>query len=269
VSAALLGVVALPSTARAQYPGSDPKSKAGIAEDYHIEASYAWWNANPDLFVNSESLDILGTNIDLINDLGIEQHKLGKLDLVLKPAKKHRLRYQYLPIKYETDAFRVTRGFVFNGQRYTVGLPVTTSVISRATASGMSTTSCTIPSSSARVSMKLTNVNVDLQSPIGVEFQADGARFRRSTSPGAPTSRRTFRSIRRSRSSAFRRASRSRSKATAATTTSTPRDLQHQQVCRRPTRLAQDDDLLIRSRQRRPEVHGDVFWRGSGIRSSS
>ena len=74
----------------------------------------------PDLFVNSESLDILGSDIDLINDLGIEQHQLGKFDLVLKPAKKHRLKYQHLPIKYETDAFRVTREFVFNGQRYTL-----------------------------------------------------------------------------------------------------------------------------------------------------
>ena len=116
LSAALLGVLALPSAAGAQYRPADPV-KPGIAEDYHIEASYGWWNANPDLFVNSESLDILGTDIDLINDLGIEQHQLGKFDLVLKPAKKHRIKYQHLPIKYETDTFRVTREFIFNGQR--------------------------------------------------------------------------------------------------------------------------------------------------------
>ena len=62
--------------------------KRGIAEDYHIEAAYAWWNAKPELIVNSESLDILGTDIDLIADLGIQKHRLGKFDLVLKPREK-------------------------------------------------------------------------------------------------------------------------------------------------------------------------------------
>src|SRR5262245_22065745 len=118
VSVALLGVMAVPSPARAQYRSAGPEP--GIAENYHIEAAYGWWNAKPDLFVSSESLDIVGSDIDLINDLGIEQHRLGKFDLILKPGKKHRLKYQHLPITYETDAFRVTREFIFNGQRYRV-----------------------------------------------------------------------------------------------------------------------------------------------------
>ena len=124
------------------------------------------------MFVNSESLDILGTDIDLINDLGIEQHQLGKFDLVLKPAKKHRIKYQHLPIKYETDAFRVSREFVFNGQRYTIGLPVTTSVDFSSDSFGYEYDFVHMPRFfvGAGVSMKLTNVHVDLQSPIGVEF---------------------------------------------------------------------------------------------------
>jgi hypothetical protein len=170
VSVALLGVVVHPSTAQAQYPSAEPRP--GIAEDYHIEASYAWWNADPDLFVNSESLDILGTDIDLINDLGIEQHQLGKFDLVLKPGKKHRLKYQHLPIKYETDAFRVTREFIFNGQRYNIGLPVSTSVNFSSNSFGYEYDFLHFPRFfvGAGVSMKLTNVHVDLQSPIGPEF---------------------------------------------------------------------------------------------------
>ena len=47
---------------------------------------------------------------------------------MLKPAKKHRFKFQHLPIKYETDAFPVQREFIFNGQRYNIGLPVTTTV---------------------------------------------------------------------------------------------------------------------------------------------
>ena len=104
------------ATARRNIGRADPT--AGIAEDYHIEAAYGWWNAKPELIVNSESLGILGTDVDLISDLGIEQHRLGKFDLVLKPSKKHRFKYQHLPIKYSTDAFPVQRSFIFNGQRY-------------------------------------------------------------------------------------------------------------------------------------------------------
>ena len=78
-----------------------------VGEDYHIEAAYSWWDAEPSLIVNSESLGILGTDIDLITDLGIEKKRLGMFDLVLRPAKKHRFRFQRLPIKYEVDAFPV------------------------------------------------------------------------------------------------------------------------------------------------------------------
>ena len=94
-----------------------PRPRRRIAEDYHIEAAYGWWNAKPTLIVNSESLGILGTDVDLISDLGIEKHRLGKFDLVLKPSKKHRFKYQHLPITYETDAFPVQRSFIFNGQQ--------------------------------------------------------------------------------------------------------------------------------------------------------
>src|SRR5687768_12772140 len=123
-----LGVLTLglfaPATALAQY--RPVMTGGGIAEDYHIEAAYGWWNAKPELIVNSESLGILGDDVDLISDLGIQQHRLGMFDLVLKPTKKHRFKYQHLPIKYETDAFPVSRSFIFNGQRYNIGLPVTT-----------------------------------------------------------------------------------------------------------------------------------------------
>ena len=164
-----LGLLAVPSTAAAQYR---PAPEAVVGETYHIEAAYGWWNAKPELIVNSESLGILGSDIDLISDLGIEQHKLGKLDLVLRPSKKHRLKYQHLPIKYETDAFRVNRSFIFNGQRYNVGLPVTTNVDFSTDSFGYEYDFLYFPRGfvGASVNMKLTNIDVELQSPIGDEF---------------------------------------------------------------------------------------------------
>ena len=170
LSVVLLGTMAVPSTAAAQY--RSVPVEGGIAENYHIEAAYGWWDATPELIVNSESLGIVGSDIDLISDLGIEKHRLGKFDLVLKPSKKHRFKYQHLPIKYETDAHRVTREFIFNGQRYTIGLPVTTSVDFSSDSFGYEYDFLHYPWFwvGAGISMKLTSMHVDLQSPIGAEF---------------------------------------------------------------------------------------------------
>jgi hypothetical protein len=171
VSVVALGLLAMPEPASAQY-GRRPTPSVAVGEDYHIEGSYNFWNAEPSLLVNSESLGILGTDVDLVSDLGIEKKKLGVFDLVLRPAKKHRLKYQHLPIEYTTDAFPVQRSFIFNGQRYNVGLPVTTSA-------KFSTDSFTyeydflyFPKGfvGANISVRLSNIYVDLASPIGDEF---------------------------------------------------------------------------------------------------
>lgn len=166
-----LAVAGAPSDAAAQYR---PYASNGdsIGEDYHIEAAYSWWNPNPSLIVNSESLEILGTDVDLVEDLGIEQKRLGTLDLVLRPGRKHKFRYQRLPIKYETDAFQVQRRFIFNGQTFDVGIPVTTVVDFTTHRFGYEydffyTRRGFI---GALIDLKYTNVDVDLRSPIHSEF---------------------------------------------------------------------------------------------------
>ena len=171
VSVVALGLLAGPAAAQAQFR-PQPIGDGGIAEDYHIEAAYNWWNATPSLIVRSESLGIFGDDVDLISDLGIQKKRLGKFDLVLKPSKKHRFKYQHLPITYSTDAFPVTRSFVFNGQRYNIGLPVTTSVDFTTDSFGYEYDFIHMPwfFVGAGVSVKLTNIDVDLQSPIGPEF---------------------------------------------------------------------------------------------------
>lgn len=172
----LLGLAATPGTAAAQ---DRPRAAAApaVGEDYRIEASYGWWNAEPSLIVNSEALGILGTDVDLISDLGIEKRRLGKLNIVLKPGKKHRLRYEHLPITYETDAFPVARAFIFNGQRYNVGLPVTTVANLTQDTFGYEWDMFDFPRGffGAGVNVMLANIDVNLLSPIGEEFIAQAA----------------------------------------------------------------------------------------------
>lgn len=172
----MLGLAANATTAAAQFR-PQANGDAVVGENYRIEVSYGWWNAQPELIVNSESLGILGTDVDLITDLGIEKKRLGKVNVTLKPGRKHRLRYEHLPIKYQTDAFPVAREFVFNGQRYNVGLPVTTKVDFTTDTFGYSWDMFYFPRGffGAGINVMLANIDATLDSPIGSEFVSQAA----------------------------------------------------------------------------------------------
>jgi hypothetical protein len=119
VAAAL---VLAPAAARAQFqprPLGDP----AVGETFHIEAFAGFWNPTADMSIAAEGLGQAPTTIDLKNDLGLTDHKIGDFQIVLRPAPKHKLRLQFVPISY-TQSGTLTRDVVFNGQRFTINLPV-------------------------------------------------------------------------------------------------------------------------------------------------
>jgi hypothetical protein len=73
--------------------------------------------------MSSESLGIPGTTIDFKQDLGLTDKRLGEVRLVLRPARKHKFRFQYIPIQYTQSAV-VQRDLIFNGQLFQANLPV-------------------------------------------------------------------------------------------------------------------------------------------------
>lgn len=124
LSLLLLCVGAAATPAEAQFQASG----GAVGEDYNLEVAINFWNPDPDLIIASESLGIIGSDVDLVDDLGIQQKRHFEFRVIGRPARKHKLRFSYLPIKYETESVRVVREFVFNGQRYRVGVPVSTTV---------------------------------------------------------------------------------------------------------------------------------------------
>ena len=52
--------------------------------------------------------------------LGIEKSAFKQLKVVLRPARKHKFRFEYTPINYTAQTTLQTT-FVFNGQRYAIG----------------------------------------------------------------------------------------------------------------------------------------------------
>lgn len=119
-------LVLLASPAHAQYrprPLNDPAT----GEQFHIEGAAAWWFPSATMTVSSESLGIAGSTIDFKSDLGLEDKRLPALQLVLRPARSHKFRLQYVPIKYETST-TLRRTIIFNGQAYPVNAPVTSTL---------------------------------------------------------------------------------------------------------------------------------------------
>lgn len=118
-------VLLAPSSAHAQFTAT-PFSDPATGERYHVEASFGWWNPSPDFEIASESLPgVLGTRIDAVDDLGIEQKQIPELRIVLRPGQKHKFRINYMPMTYSAVS-TVRREFVFNGIKYGLNLPVST-----------------------------------------------------------------------------------------------------------------------------------------------
>jgi hypothetical protein len=120
---ALAAVLLAASPALAQFrprPISDPAT----GEKYHIEAGIGFWNPSSEMSISSESLGIIGSTIDFKTDLGVSDTRFKELHFVLRPATKHKFRFQLIPIDYVQTGHTLTRTIVFNGQAYRVGVPV-------------------------------------------------------------------------------------------------------------------------------------------------
>jgi hypothetical protein len=174
IGLAVVVLVAGTAPAVAQY---SPPASPAVGEDYHFEIAYSFWNADPSLLVSSESLGIPGTDIDLVQDLGIESEQMRRLNIVLRPAQKHKFRFEYTPVTYETESFPVQREFVFNGQRYRVGLPVSTTAEFKTFRFGYEYDFISRNRGYLGVllDLKYTDVSVTLLSPIGEEFTTQAA----------------------------------------------------------------------------------------------
>ena len=118
-------VSALP--AQAQFESRSASDRA-TGENYRIEIAGFLWNPTPDMAIQSEALGIIGSRIDLIEDLGLEKARFNQLKVVLRPATKHKLRFEYTPIRYEQPNGTLRRTIIFNGIAYDVALPVATTV---------------------------------------------------------------------------------------------------------------------------------------------
>jgi len=119
--AGLLSIVlAAPSSAQTQVA---KPTAPGLGERYWIEFTATWWQPGLDGAVSSDRLGLIGSRVDFVTDLGF--HNTGHQDVrvVLHPAKKHKVRFQYSHLTFGGDSV-LSRDIAFKGQIYPISLPL-------------------------------------------------------------------------------------------------------------------------------------------------
>jgi hypothetical protein len=127
-AAAILGAAA---PASAQY-GTFQNPNRATGETYHVEVSGSLWYPTPNILISSESIEgIIGSDIDFVEDLGIEKTWFTQLKVVLRPATKHKFRFEYTPIKYQSEGV-LRRDLIFNGIEFPIAIPIESEIVWRA-----------------------------------------------------------------------------------------------------------------------------------------
>jgi len=168
-------VAAPPAPAAAQYRPLPTASYAAannpVGEPYHIEFAFNIWNPEPNIVIASESLGIPGTDINVKADLGVEKKSTYEIRLVLRPGKKHKFRFNYIPLKYDSDT-TLTGEIIFNGIKFPVNTTVGTLLEWKTYRVGYEWDFVSQPRWFLGVLLeaKFTDVNFELNSPIGNEF---------------------------------------------------------------------------------------------------
>lgn len=151
-------------------PPASPGPRAAIGEDYTFEVAFGLWNPAPGIVINSESLGIPGTDVDLVNDLGVPQKRLTRLNATMK-AGRHKFRFERGPIQYVAST-TITTPFVFNGQRFPAGTAVETSAAFTTYRSGYELDIIRGPRGYFGIltDVKITDVDITLSRSLGPEF---------------------------------------------------------------------------------------------------
>jgi hypothetical protein len=110
--------------ARAQFSVPAPPQPG---EDYRVELGAVFWTPTPELAINTTELGFIGNEVDFVEEFGIEDKRFTEYRVTLKAGRKHKIRFQYVPIEYQAEA-TIQREFVFGGRTFTVGLPARTEI---------------------------------------------------------------------------------------------------------------------------------------------
>jgi hypothetical protein len=121
VVAALVFCVLVSTRAEAQFRVERPAP----GEQFHVELGLMFWQPTPVLQIQTGSLAALGASeVDFVQEFGIENKRFNEFRTVIKAARKHKLRVSHVLAEYNAAA-TLQRTIVFGGQTFPVSVPAT------------------------------------------------------------------------------------------------------------------------------------------------
>jgi hypothetical protein len=119
--AALLLSLLLASRADAQFRVANPAP----GERFNVELGLLFWQPTPLLQIQTGDLAALGeSEVDFVQEFGIENERFSEFRAVIKAAKKHKIRVSHVLAEYDAAA-TLQRTIVFGGQTFPVSVPAT------------------------------------------------------------------------------------------------------------------------------------------------
>jgi hypothetical protein len=117
----LLPLLFVAAHAEAQFNAPNPPP----GEDFKVEVGLAYWTPTPEIRIQTGALAAIGeSEVDFVQEFAIDNQRFREFRAVLKPGRKHKLRFDYLPIAYSAET-TLSRTITFGGRTFTVGLPAT------------------------------------------------------------------------------------------------------------------------------------------------
>ena len=116
---ALTGILFTATRSDAQFNVPDPAP----GEEFVVELGVMLWQPTPEIRIQTGALtQITGGEVDFVEEFDIEDKRFTEFRAVLKPGRKHKIRFSYLPIRYEAET-TLERTIVFGGRTFTIGVP--------------------------------------------------------------------------------------------------------------------------------------------------
>ncbi len=92
-----------------------------------VEAEGRYWFSTLDANFISSDLGVIGSNVDLVKDLGLDEDEAFPEGRITLNLGKHRLRYGLMPLEWDATT-TITKEVKFGGQTYTASTSVATNL---------------------------------------------------------------------------------------------------------------------------------------------
>lgn len=111
-------------------PYSIAFAEDGVGDKFILELEGRYWMPNLSANIKSSGysvsgVEILGTDINVKDDLGIKNENFFSGRLILQITKRNKIRFSYLPIRY-TGEKQISQSISFEGATYIAGTTIKT-----------------------------------------------------------------------------------------------------------------------------------------------